>query len=247
MKVSNRLQEKYDYHANDKTNDMYGHFDILSDVASNCEHVTELGVRGICSSWAFLKGMASMANRFVTVTPEERTKLYMISAKLLVSIDHIHPNDFGGNLEEFEEIAKENDVNLEFINADILNYKSDKKYDIIVSNPPYVLESEKMHMSKNVLDYEPELALFVKNDDPLQFYKAILGFAKNSLNLLIFTTFLSLEFLLLIKLLSIAIDSLFGSTSINVKFFSVILKYFSKNSPPLIISSLLRGNSVVTS
>jgi len=78
--------------------------------------------------------------------------------------------------------AKENDVNVEFINADILNYKSDKKHDIIVSNPPYVLESQKKHMSKNVLDYEPELALFVKNDDPLQFYKAILDFAKNSLN-----------------------------------------------------------------
>ena len=78
--------------------------------------------------------------------------------------------------------AKENNVNIEFINADILNYKSDKKYDIIVSNPPYVLEEEKKHMSKNVLNYEPELALFVKNDDPLQFYKAILGFAKNSLN-----------------------------------------------------------------
>ena len=78
--------------------------------------------------------------------------------------------------------AKENDVNLEFINEDILNYKSDKKYDIIVSNPPYVLESQRKHMSKNVLDYEPELALFVKNDDPLQFYKAILDFPKNSLN-----------------------------------------------------------------
>ena len=78
--------------------------------------------------------------------------------------------------------SKENDVNLEFINADILNYKSDKKYDIIVSNPPYVLELEKKNMSKNILDYEPELALFVKNDDPLQFYKAILEFAKNTLN-----------------------------------------------------------------
>ena len=78
--------------------------------------------------------------------------------------------------------AKENDVKLEFINADILNYKSDKKYDIIVSNPPYVFESQRKHMSKNVLDYEPELALFVKNDDPLKFYKAILDFSKNSLN-----------------------------------------------------------------
>ena len=78
--------------------------------------------------------------------------------------------------------AKENDVNLEFIVADIFSYKSDKKYDIIVSNPPYVLESQRKHMSKNVLDYEPELALFVKNDDSLKFYKAILDFAKNSLN-----------------------------------------------------------------
>ena len=78
--------------------------------------------------------------------------------------------------------AKENDVNLEFIVADIFSYKSDKKYDIIVSNPPYVLESQRKHMSKNILDYEPELALFVKNDDSLKFYKAILDFAKNSLN-----------------------------------------------------------------
>ena len=126
MKVSNRLQEKYDYHANDKTNDMHSHFDILSDIASNCEHVTELGVRGICSSWAFLRGMASMPNRFVTVTPEERTKLYMISAKLLVSIDHIHPNDFGGNLKEFEEIAKENDVNTKFIKSSSLEIELDE-------------------------------------------------------------------------------------------------------------------------
>jgi len=78
--------------------------------------------------------------------------------------------------------AKENYVNLEFINADILNYKSDKKHDIIVSNPPYILEEEKDYIPKNVLEYEPELALFVKNDEPLKFYKAILDFAKNSLN-----------------------------------------------------------------
>ena len=78
--------------------------------------------------------------------------------------------------------AKKNDVSLEFIVADIFRYKSDKKYDIIVSNPPYVLESQRKHISKNVLDYEPKLALFVKNDDPLKFYKAILDFAKNTLN-----------------------------------------------------------------
>ena len=80
------------------------------------------------------------------------------------------------------ENAKLNNVEVNFINADIFDYQTDKKYDIIVSNPPYVLESQRKHMSKNVLDYEPELALFVKNDDPLKFYKAILDFAKNSLN-----------------------------------------------------------------
>ena len=88
--------------------------------------------------------------------------------------------------EDALEIAKENtkmnNVNIEFIHADIFEYQSDKKYDIIVSNPPYVLELQRKHMSKNVLEYEPELALFVKNDDPLKFYKAILDFAKNSLN-----------------------------------------------------------------
>lgn len=49
--------------------------------------------------------------------------------------------------------------------------------DIIVSNPPYVPQSNKAGMQPNVLQYEPHLALFVENDDPLLFYKAIAGFA----------------------------------------------------------------------
>jgi methylase of polypeptide subunit release factors len=47
------------------------------------------------------------------------------------------------------------------------------KFDIIVSNPPYVCECEKELMQKNVLDFEPELALFVPDDDPLRFYRRI--------------------------------------------------------------------------
>lgn len=46
-------------------------------------------------------------------------------------------------------------------------------FDVIVSNPPYVMESEKERMRKNVLDYEPSLALFVPDDDPLVFYRAV--------------------------------------------------------------------------
>ena len=78
--------------------------------------------------------------------------------------------------------AKENDVNLEFINTDILDYKSGKKYDIIVSNPPYVKESEKALMKRNVVEYEPKQALYVSDNNPLLYYKAILEFSKTSLN-----------------------------------------------------------------
>jgi release factor glutamine methyltransferase len=51
-------------------------------------------------------------------------------------------------------------------------------YDIIVSNPPYVTESEKRRMKKNVLKYEPHDALFVPDSDPLIFFRAILEFAE---------------------------------------------------------------------
>lgn len=59
----------------------------------------------------------------------------------------------------------------------------DTGYDIIISNPPYVLEKDKEQMAQNVLDYEPHLALFVPNDDALKFYKAIASFAESTLKI----------------------------------------------------------------
>lgn len=55
------------------------------------------------------------------------------------------------------------------------------KFDIIVSNPPYVTEAEKQQMDENILKYEPHDALFVPDDDPLIFYRAVLEFAKKKL------------------------------------------------------------------
>ena len=57
-----------------------------------------------------------------------------------------------------------------------------KQYDLIVSNPPYITESERSSMSRNVLDYDPPLALFVDDNDPLLFYRHIVAFAQKHLS-----------------------------------------------------------------
>ena len=84
------------------------------------------------------------------------------------------------------EIAKRNgihnSVDVNFIVDDIFNFCHDKKYDLIVSNPPYVLESEKKYIHRNVIDYEPHDALFVNDSNPLIFYIKIIEIAKNNLN-----------------------------------------------------------------
>lgn len=79
--------------------------------------------------------------------------------------------------------AQLNNVNIEFIEASILEQPIiNAKFDIIVSNPPYVREKEKELMKSNVLDNEPHLALFVKDENPLLFYDAISQFAINNLS-----------------------------------------------------------------
>ena len=86
------------------------------------------------------------------------------------------------------EVAKgnaiSNNVDITFIHDDILSLRNniDTKFDIIVSNPPYVRELEKAEMRDNVLNWEPHTALFVSDNDPLIFYRTILEFAKTHLN-----------------------------------------------------------------
>ncbi|MDA9107645.1 peptide chain release factor N(5)-glutamine methyltransferase, partial [Flavobacteriaceae bacterium] len=75
-----------------------------------------------------------------------------------------------------------NNVNISFELIDISKVKSDRKFDIIISNPPYVCENEKTKMKDNVLLFEPHLALFVNDSDPLFFYSRIIDFARLSLN-----------------------------------------------------------------
>ncbi len=91
--------------------------------------------------------------------------------------------------EEALQIAKENTesngAKVTFVQDDVMNPTSDyfsQPVDLVVSNPPYVCDSERATMETNVLDWEPEKALFVPDDDPLRFYRQILALAKKQLN-----------------------------------------------------------------
>ena len=80
-----------------------------------------------------------------------------------------------------EEMDRTSAVRPQFVKADVLQgphgAMEGQKFDIIVSNPPYVMDSEKAQMRANVLEHEPHLALFVPDEDPLIFYRAVAGWA----------------------------------------------------------------------
>ena len=84
------------------------------------------------------------------------------------------------------ENAKRTNVHVSFRQVDALQLPATPvppatHYDLIVSNPPYICERERTAMAPNVLDHEPPLALFVPDDDPLLFYRAIADYARKSL------------------------------------------------------------------
>jgi release factor glutamine methyltransferase len=87
-------------------------------------------------------------------------------------------------LEVAKKNAEEQQTDIRLLQLDFLdkgNWKQLPLFNIIVSNPPYVKKSEEQTMAKNVLEYEPHVALFVPDEDALKFYKAIAEFAKTHL------------------------------------------------------------------
>ncbi|MBG6233747.1 release factor glutamine methyltransferase [Pedobacter sp. CAN_A7] len=85
-------------------------------------------------------------------------------------------------LEVARKNALANHAAISFISGSILGYQSDLMFDVIVSNPPYIKEDEMAAMQPLVLDHEPHQALFVTNENPLLFYKAIADFALTNLH-----------------------------------------------------------------
>ena len=86
-------------------------------------------------------------------------------------------------------LAKENskltNLDVEFIHGDVLNINRDlldQKWDCIISNPPYIPFNERESIAENVLNFEPEISLFVENENPIIFYEAIVKYAKSNLS-----------------------------------------------------------------
>ena len=106
-----------------------------------------------------------------------------IALKKIIPSAEVYACDlFPEALEVAQRNAAKNDAEIHFFRCDVLSaVPFDKKIDCIISNPPYVRHSEKAAMSKNVLLYEPPQALFVADNDPLVFYRAIARVAQQHL------------------------------------------------------------------
>ena len=112
------------------------------------------------------------------------------SGCIAISLAKVFPNAGMCAMDVSEEALKVaegnaalNKTEINFVQEDVLGLDSlTEKFDVIVSNPPYVRELEKEQMQKNVLEHEPGLALYVKDNDPLIFYKKITKLAEEGLN-----------------------------------------------------------------
>lgn len=114
------------------------------------------------------------------------------SGCIAIAMQYIHSGSIAHGVDISESAlkvarknAKINKQHTEFFQCDILQGNPPlpfKEYDVILSNPPYVRNSEKAQMEANVLDYEPALALFVKDSDPLVFYRAIGEYAQKHMS-----------------------------------------------------------------
>ena len=108
-----------------------------------------------------------------------------VSLKNKLALADIHACDISsGALSVAQKNAIENKADIQFHQIDFLDpdqRKSLPVFDVIVSNPPYIPQKDKQEMHKNVLNHEPHIALFVADNDPLIFYRAIAEFASDHL------------------------------------------------------------------
>ena len=160
-------------------------FKVNENVLIPRPETSEMIYKIIKSQKSKVKSQKSMANsQKSTLDIGTGSGCIAISLAKLLPQNKVYALDISEKaLEVAQENAINNEVDVTFIHDDILSLKNkiDTKFDIIVSNPPYVRELEKAEMRDNVLNWEPHNALFVSDNNPLIFYRTILGFAKTHL------------------------------------------------------------------
>lgn len=150
--------------------------------ARGCSSIARTGVSGVLANSPVLKildlctGSGCIAWTLALEMPQAKVTAVDISEAALAVAS---AQDFS------KEISLTGATAPTFVKADVLkspgqsgyDFRQNGKYDIIVSNPPYVMDSEKALMRTNVLDHEPHLALFVPDQEPLLFYRAVAQWA----------------------------------------------------------------------
>lgn len=141
---------------------------LLSSLFKNNKEVSEKGEEAPHPSILDIgTGSGCIAITVALALPQARVKAWDISTDALAIA--------AGN-------AHRLGASVRFEHQDALNAPDDEeRWDVIVSNPPYICDKERADMSDNVLSYEPELALFVPDSDPLLFYRAIARYASKAL------------------------------------------------------------------
>lgn len=157
----------------------YGNkFSVTPDVLiprSETEELVEMVIEKIKNNYK------NDSNNFQLIDIGTGSSCIAISLKLALPQWKVFGLDKSKNaLAVAKQNAKSLNADVQFIEDDILNIQqvgTTQFFDVIVSNPPYILEQEQLTMSKNVLNFEPPEALFVANNSPLIFYEAIANYA----------------------------------------------------------------------
>ena len=129
--------------------------------------LVEQSVSGRCRILDAGTGSGCIAVSLALALPEAEVQAWDISPKALSVAQ--------GNAERWGAAV-------DFRLCDMLTATPDERFDVVVSNPPYVCERERLDMTPQVLEHEPGLALFVPDDDPLRFYRALVGLSVRCLN-----------------------------------------------------------------
>lgn len=154
--ITDELREEYEKRLGfvhnqhrDPIADMSFHFPQLRDIARDCYFIVELGVRELGSSWALLTGLADRSGTWTEPCIETGRKLNQLPLCKLVSVDHIHPSNFGGDLERFQRIASENFVSHQFVLNSSLEVEIPEVVDCIFFDTDHEYDQLKKELDRH--------------------------------------------------------------------------------------------------